>query len=98
MPLHHIGGIVTGFSSLVSGGTLIYTEAFEAKAFCAHIAGDASGEAHRPTWYYASPTIHHAVAVEAKQRAPPHALRLVRSGAASLPSYLMSSSSRLLAA
>ena len=38
----------------------------------------------RPTWYYASPTIHHAVAIVVERGAPDHDLHLVRSGAAAL--------------
>jgi len=88
MPLHHIGGIVTGLASLVSGGSLLYAEAFEPKTFCKLLAGEHGGEGVRPTWYYASPTIHHAVAIAVERGAPDHDLRLVRSGAAALPPSL----------
>eukprot|EP00931_Biecheleriopsis_adriatica_P058622 TRINITY_DN3493_c0_g1_i1.p1 TRINITY_DN3493_c0_g1~~TRINITY_DN3493_c0_g1_i1.p1 ORF type:complete len:1979 (+),score=356.93 TRINITY_DN3493_c0_g1_i1:24-5960(+) len=96
MPLHHIGGIVTGLASLVSGGSLLYAEAFEPSSFCKLLAGEHGGEGVRPTWYYASPTIHHAVARAVERGAPDHDLRLVRSGAAALPPSLNEKLARLL--
>eukprot|EP00927_Polykrikos_kofoidii_P059070 TRINITY_DN5407_c0_g1_i4.p1 TRINITY_DN5407_c0_g1~~TRINITY_DN5407_c0_g1_i4.p1 ORF type:complete len:1170 (-),score=130.04 TRINITY_DN5407_c0_g1_i4:145-3618(-) len=81
MPLTHIGGISCSLlSSLLTGGSVICAPAFDPALFLEYI------DLLKPTWYYAAPTIHKAVAIYARALAqsPPHSLRLIRSGAANL--------------
>lgn len=57
------GGIVRNvFSPLLSGGSVIACGGFDAVLFW-----DTLG-AHRVTWYYASPTMHHAILSQAADR------------------------------
>jgi acyl-CoA synthetase (AMP-forming)/AMP-acid ligase II len=87
MPLFHIGGIACPLlSTLVSGGLLYLLPAFEPSSFVTEI----TNRTPKPTWYYAAPTIHKALALHIhsmgiKGALAGHALRLVRSGAAHLP-------------
>jgi acyl-CoA synthetase (AMP-forming)/AMP-acid ligase II len=63
MPLFHIGGIVRNiFSPLLSGGSVICCNAFDPVLFWDILI------ARRFTWYYAAPTMHHAILLEASQR------------------------------
>jgi acyl-CoA synthetase (AMP-forming)/AMP-acid ligase II len=63
MPLFHIGGIVRNiFSPLLSGGSVITCNAFDPVLFWDLLAS------RRFTWYYAAPTMHHAILLEASQR------------------------------
>lgn len=50
------------FSPLLSGGSLIACGGFDALLFWDTLV------AHKVTWYYASPTMHHAVLNEAANR------------------------------
>jgi acyl-CoA synthetase (AMP-forming)/AMP-acid ligase II len=63
MPLFHIGGIVRNiFSPLLSGGSVIACNAFDPVLFWDLLIN------RRFTWYYAAPTMHHAILLEASQR------------------------------
>lgn len=63
MPLFHIGGIVRNiFSPLLSGGSVICCNAFDPVLFWEILIS------RRFTWYYAAPTMHHAILLEASQR------------------------------
>lgn len=80
MPYSHIGGISCNLlATLFAGGAVICAPSFNVDLFV-----DWLGE-FKPTWYYAVPTIHKAVLLHCGTNAPSHNLRLVRSGAASLP-------------
>ncbi|KAF2179605.1 hypothetical protein K469DRAFT_798811 [Zopfia rhizophila CBS 207.26] len=64
MPLHHIGGITRNlFAPIMAGGSTICASSFDPNLFWDLVEGD-----HRPTWYYASPTMHSAVILEAENR------------------------------
>jgi acyl-CoA synthetase (AMP-forming)/AMP-acid ligase II len=56
MPLFHVGGIVRNLlAPIISGGSVIVCAGFDADAFWSvHGAIGA-------TWYYAAPTMHHAI-------------------------------------
>ena len=57
------GGIVRNvFSPLLSGGSIIACGGFDPLLFWDTLV------AHRVTWYYASPTMHHAILNEAANR------------------------------
>lgn len=63
MPLFHIGGIVRNiFSPLLSGGSVITCNAFDPVLFWDILM------TRRFTWYYAAPTMHHAILLEASHR------------------------------
>lgn len=56
MPLFHAGGIVRNLlAPLLSGGSAIMCPGFDAIEFW-YLA-----KALKATWYYASPTMHHAI-------------------------------------
>ncbi|KAJ7075250.1 acetyl-CoA synthetase-like protein [Mycena belliarum] len=56
MPLFHVGGIVRNLlAPILSGGSAIMCPGFDAMAFWG-LARDLQA-----TWYYAAPTIHHAI-------------------------------------
>ncbi|KAJ6481523.1 acetyl-CoA synthetase-like protein, partial [Mycena vitilis] len=56
MPLFHVGGIVRNLLAPVfSGGSAIVCAGFDARAFWSLARGVGA------TWYYAAPTIHHAI-------------------------------------
>jgi len=63
MPLFHIGGIVRNiFSPILAGGAVITCPAFDPILFWDIL------ESRSFTWYYAAPTMHHAVLQEAARR------------------------------
>ena len=63
MPLFHIGGIMRNvLAPILSGGTLIACSGFDALLFWDILA------MQRVTWYYAAPTMHHAILLQAEQR------------------------------
>lgn len=63
MPLFHIGGIVRNiFSPVLSGGCVITCSAFDPVTFWDILYRE------KFTWYYAAPTMHHAVLQEASRR------------------------------
>ncbi|KDR80877.1 hypothetical protein GALMADRAFT_241361 [Galerina marginata CBS 339.88] len=56
MPLFHVGGIVRNlFAPVLSGGSSIVCAGFDPTAFWLHALE------LRATWYYAAPTVHHAI-------------------------------------
>lgn len=63
MPLFHIGGIVRNiFSPVLSGGAVVCCGGFDPFLFWDVLT------AQRVTWYYAAPTMHHAILQEAAKR------------------------------
>lgn len=86
MPLFHIGGIVRNiFSPVLSGGAVITCSGFDPVLFWDILYhtrdnyNDASG--HKiplVTWYYAAPTMHHAILNEAERRPTPLPIESVR--------------------
>ena len=73
MPLFHIGGIVRNiFSPLLSGGSVISCSGFDPILFWNVLSQQ------RVTWYYAAPTMHHAILMEAEKRERPLPVRDVR--------------------
>jgi len=86
MPLFHIHGLMVVLSSLAAGGRVICPSNPDLSEFFKWV------EEFRPTWYTASPTIHQAVLVQAKQnhdiiiRRP---LRFIRSASSPLPPKIM---------
>jgi acyl-CoA synthetase (AMP-forming)/AMP-acid ligase II/acyl carrier protein len=66
MPLFHIGGIVRNiFSPILSGGSVISCPGFDPILFWNVLSKQ------RVTWYYAAPTMHHAILMEAEKRDKP---------------------------
>jgi acyl-CoA synthetase (AMP-forming)/AMP-acid ligase II len=56
MPLFHVGGIVRNlFSPIASGGSVIMCAGFNATQFWS------LAQSLGATWYYAAPTMHHAI-------------------------------------
>jgi acyl-CoA synthetase (AMP-forming)/AMP-acid ligase II len=56
MPLFHVGGIMRNIlSPILSGGSVIVCTAFDAALFWNVLV------LHKFTWYYAAPTMHHAI-------------------------------------
>ena len=98
MPLFHIGGMsCTFFSVLASGSSVIHSGPFEGGRFLGQIA-DRFKTGILPTWLNAVPTLHTALILHvntigeaARKEAGQNRLRFVRSGAASLTSYVRDS-------
>lgn len=66
MPLFHIGGIMRNIlSPILSGGAVITCSAFDANLFWDVIV------THKFTWYYAAPTMHHAILRAAEELPKP---------------------------
>jgi acyl-CoA synthetase (AMP-forming)/AMP-acid ligase II len=62
MPLFHVGGIFRNIlSPLLSGGAVITCSGFDPLLFW-----DVLYSNQRVTWYYAAPTMHHAILLEAE--------------------------------
>jgi len=73
MPLFHIGGIVRNvFSPILSGGTVVACSAFDPVLFWDVLSSQ------RITSYYAAPTMHHAILMEADRRPKPLPVQSVR--------------------
>jgi acyl-CoA synthetase (AMP-forming)/AMP-acid ligase II len=73
MPLFHIGGIVRNiFSPILSGGSVISCSGFDPILFWNVLSNQ------RVTWYYAAPTMHHAILMEADKREKPLPVDSVR--------------------
>ena len=73
MPLFHIGGIVRNvFSPILSGGSVISCSGFDPTLFWNVLSQQ------RVTWYYAAPTMHHAILMEAEKRDKPLPVQDVR--------------------
>ncbi|KUL87836.1 hypothetical protein ZTR_03174 [Talaromyces verruculosus] len=63
MPLNHVGGIIRSiFSPIVAGGATICCPVFDPNMFWDAVRNPNM----RPTWYYATPTMHQMVLGEAK--------------------------------
>ncbi|KAI1114620.1 acetyl-CoA synthetase-like protein [Nemania sp. NC0429] len=63
MPLYHVGGIIRNlFAPLFSGGSTICCPSFDPNLFWDQV------EDARPTWYYASPTMHSLILEEGEVR------------------------------
>ncbi|PYH66616.1 acetyl-CoA synthetase-like protein [Aspergillus vadensis CBS 113365] len=86
MPLHHIGGIMRSlWAPLVAGGMTICCSQFDPNLFWDMV------KEHRPTWYYAAPTMHEMIVAEAAQRAESvrkSTITFICNGAAALPPSL----------
>ncbi|MFI9511237.1 AMP-binding protein [Nocardia sp. NPDC052566] len=84
MPLFHVHGFVAGLlAQLAVAGTVICTPGLHAGLFPQWM------EQLRPTWYTATPTMHHAVlSALGDGMLPTHTLRFVRSASAPLPPAL----------
>ncbi|GLA77510.1 putative NRPS-like protein biosynthetic cluster [Aspergillus tubingensis] len=99
MPLHHVyeplryytanaksGGMMRSlWAPLVAGGMTICCSQFDPNHFWDMV------EEHRPTWYYAAPTMHEMIVAEAAQRAESvrkSTITFICNGAAALPPSL----------
>ena len=87
MPLFHIHGLTAALlATLSTGGSIFCTPGFNALRFFHWL------EIARPTWYTASPTMHHAI-LERASRNPgileSVRLRFIRSSSAPLPPQVM---------
>ena len=98
MPLFHIGGIVRNlFAPVLSGGCVITCSAFDPVMFWDVL------EQVQVTWYYASPTMHHALLQEASTRQmhaplPVESVRFVANAAGGLLPALAESLQRIFKA
>ena len=73
MPLFHIGGIMRNvFAPILAGGQTIACSGFDPLLFW-DVAASSSF-----TWYYAAPTMHHAILMEAERRPRPLPVASVR--------------------
>ena len=73
MPLFHIGGLIRNvFSPLLSGGCVIACAGFDPILFWNVLS------VQRVTWYYAAPTMHHAILLEAERREAPLPVQDIR--------------------
>ncbi|KAF8227072.1 acetyl-CoA synthetase-like protein [Tricholoma matsutake] len=72
MPLFHVGGIVRNlFAPVISGGSALMCSGFDPIAFWNLSAK------FKATWYYAAPTIHHAIlASQSDSGVPLHDIRI----------------------
>ena len=87
MPLFHIHGLIgVTVSALFAGGSVFYTEGFNALKFMGQL------EAAKPTWFSAVPTMHQAILARGARQpeaAKAAKLRFIRSSSASLPAQVM---------
>lgn len=87
MPAYHSHGLIGGLlAPLAAGSSVVCAPAFDASEFLRWVRD------FRPTWYTASPTIHHAAVEQlTRDRAalPAHAFRLIRSASSTLPAELL---------
>ena len=73
MPLFHVGGIMRNIlSPILSGGSVIACSSFDPVFFWDINSGQ------RVSWYYASPTMHHAILMEAANRPKPLPINNIR--------------------
>jgi acyl-CoA synthetase (AMP-forming)/AMP-acid ligase II len=73
MPLFHIGGIVRNVCSpILAGGCVIACQGFDPILFWDILYSRSF------TWYYAAPTMHHAILMEADRRPKPLPVDSVR--------------------
>lgn len=93
LPLHHLLGVICALAQLLSGGSVAFMGAFDAQRFLI-----ALGEL-RPTWYAASPTIHHAILRAAENSSDgirSGSLRFARCGSAAIDPDVLASLERIL--
>mmetsp|Transcript_1799 Transcript_1799/g.2830 ORF Transcript_1799/g.2830 Transcript_1799/m.2830 type:complete len:1652 (-) Transcript_1799:132-5087(-) len=65
MPLFHIGGIIRNvFSPILSGGSVIACSGFDPVLFWEVLQSPVD---FKVTWYYAAPTMHHAILQQAER-------------------------------
>ncbi len=87
MPLFHVHGLLTAvFASLAAGGSVVCAPGLRPESFFEW------ARQFQPTWYTASPALHHAVMAALARRpdaARGCAFRFIRSAAAPLPPALM---------
>ncbi|MEM7348878.1 MAG: AMP-binding protein, partial [Chloroflexota bacterium] len=86
MPLYHIHGLSTIFSSIAAGASIVCTPGFYAPKFFEWV------ELFRPTWYTAAPAIHQSIvsrAAEARDSSTNSPFRFVRSASSPLPESLI---------
>jgi acyl-CoA synthetase (AMP-forming)/AMP-acid ligase II len=87
MPAYHSHGLIGGLlTPLAAGSSVVCPPVFDAAEFLRWVRD------FRPTWYTASPTIHHAVVEQlTRDRAavPAHSFRLIRSASSALPAELL---------
>eukprot|EP00956_Cyclotella_meneghiniana_P032073 scaffold86406_cov44-Cyclotella_meneghiniana.AAC.6 len=74
MPLFHVGGIIRNIlSPILSGGSVIACSSFDPVLFW-----DLMYNGQRVSWYYAAPTMHHALLMEAANRPKPLPINSIR--------------------
>ena len=74
MPLFHIGGIMRNvLSPILSGGCVVTCSSFDPVLFW-----DVLYSGQKATWYYAAPTMHHALLMEAANRPGPLPVENIR--------------------
>ncbi len=74
MPLFHIGGIMRNvLSPILSGGCVVTCNSFDPILFW-----DILYSGQKATWYYAAPTMHHALLTEAANRPRPLPVENIR--------------------
>ena len=86
MPLFHIGGIVRNIlSPILSGGCVVTCNGFDPLLFWDVLFEEsieprtaALVKPPKVTWYYASPTMHHAILMEADKRPKPLPTQSIR--------------------
>jgi thioesterase domain-containing protein/acyl carrier protein len=87
MPLFHIHGLVRPvLATLTTGGAVVCTPGFQAPRFFGWL------QAHRPTWYTASPTLHRAIVGQAVKQGStpvPSSLRFIRTSSEAMPPSLV---------
>jgi acyl-CoA synthetase (AMP-forming)/AMP-acid ligase II len=91
MPLFHIHGQSTVWSSLAAGASVVCTPGFAAGEFLDWL------EEFHPSWYTAAPSIHRSVLAEALRRpeaAAQSTLRFIRSASSAMPSQLIAGMER----
>ena len=83
MPLHHVGGIACNLMApMVSGGRMLFSVFGNAKTWF----DKACNPDNKVTWSYAAPAIWSSLLKHCETNpVPAHTLRILRSGAASLP-------------
>ncbi len=95
MPLFHVHGLVAStLSTLLSGGTVVVPNKFNAMSFWRTVRDTGA------TWYSAVPTIHNMLLARAGDKRPEGAegLRFIRSCSASLPPEMMAQMEKVFGA
>jgi acyl-CoA synthetase (AMP-forming)/AMP-acid ligase II len=84
MPLYHVGGIVRNLlAPVLAGGSTMLCRGFDASLFVDLLETPPPSQ---PTWYYAAPTMHHAILQQYALRSPRprHTLRMICNAAGGL--------------